>query len=35
MKVLKFDREQERISLGLKQLSPDPWATIERQLSGA
>lgn len=25
VKVLKFDREKERISLGLKQLSPDPW----------
>ncbi len=25
VKVLKFDPEKERISLGLKQLSPDPW----------
>jgi small subunit ribosomal protein S1 len=24
--VLKFDREKERVSLGLKQLRPDPWA---------
>jgi small subunit ribosomal protein S1 len=24
--VLKFDREKERVSLGLKQLKPDPWA---------
>jgi small subunit ribosomal protein S1 len=23
--VLKFDREKERVSLGLKQLTPDPW----------
>ncbi len=23
--VLKFDRESERVSLGYKQLSPDPW----------
>ncbi len=23
--VLKFDRETERVSLGFKQLSPDPW----------
>ena len=23
--VLKFDRERERVSLGLKQLTPDPW----------
>lgn len=28
-KVLKFDREKERISLGLKQMRPDPWANIE------
>jgi small subunit ribosomal protein S1 len=31
VKVLKFDREKERISLGLKQLHPDPWATIEER----
>ena len=24
-KVIKFDREKERISLGLKQLQPNPW----------
>ncbi|MBV9158625.1 MAG: 30S ribosomal protein S1 [Acidobacteriaceae bacterium] len=29
VKVLKFDREKERISLGLKQMHPDPWADIE------
>lgn len=28
VKVLKFDREKERISLGLKQVLPDPWETI-------
>jgi small subunit ribosomal protein S1 len=28
VKVLKFDREKERISLGLRQLSPDPWETL-------
>jgi small subunit ribosomal protein S1 len=28
VKVLKFDREKERISLGIKQLAPDPWETI-------
>lgn len=28
-KVLKFDRERERISLGMKQLVPDPWTDIE------
>src|SRR5579862_4125481 len=28
VKVLKFDRAKERISLGLRQLSPDPWETL-------
>jgi len=28
VKVLKYDREKERISLGLKQLSPDPWDSV-------
>lgn len=28
VKVLKFDREKERISLGLKQLAPDPWEHV-------
>ncbi len=28
VKVLKFDREKERISLGLKQVAPDPWETV-------
>ncbi len=28
IKVLKYDREKERVSLGLKQLSPDPWERI-------
>jgi small subunit ribosomal protein S1 len=26
--VLKFDPEKERISLGIKQLAPDPWHTV-------
>ena len=26
--VLKFDSEKERISLGMKQLTPDPWHTV-------
>ena len=26
--VLKFDTEKERISLGMKQLTPDPWQTV-------
>ncbi|MCA8971518.1 MAG: S1 RNA-binding domain-containing protein, partial [Planctomycetes bacterium] len=29
VKVLKVDRERERVALGLKQLSPDPWAEID------
>jgi small subunit ribosomal protein S1 len=28
VKVLKYDREKERISLGLKQLQPDPWEQV-------
>jgi small subunit ribosomal protein S1 len=28
VKILKFDREKMRISLGRKQLMPDPWATV-------
>ncbi|MCK4690997.1 MAG: S1 RNA-binding domain-containing protein, partial [Desulfuromonadales bacterium] len=28
VKVLKFDREKERVSLGLKQISPDPWLNV-------
>lgn len=28
VKVLKFDREKERISLGYKQLMPDPWQSV-------
>jgi small subunit ribosomal protein S1 len=31
VKVLKFDREKERISLGIKQLVPDPWTTVEER----
>jgi len=31
VKILKFDRERERISLGLKQLQPFPWeGVVER-----
>ena len=29
--VLKFDRESERVSLGLKQITPDPWDTAEEK----
>ncbi len=28
VKVLKFDRERQRVSLGLKQLGADPWADV-------
>ena len=30
VKILKFDREKMRISLGRKQLLPDPWSTVPR-----
>jgi len=29
--VLKFDRENEKVSLGLKQLTPDPWTTCDEK----
>lgn len=29
VKVLKYDREKERVSLGLKQVSPNPWDEAE------
>ena len=29
--ILEFDRERERISLGLKQLEPYPWANVEEK----
>ena len=28
VQVLKFDNNKERVSLGLKQLKPDPWAGV-------
>ena len=31
VRVLKFDRERNRVSLGLKQLGEDPWADISRR----
>jgi small subunit ribosomal protein S1 len=31
VKVLKFDRERNRVSLGLKQLGEDPWVDIKRR----
>jgi len=29
VKVLKFDQDKERVSLGLKQIQPDPWENVE------
>jgi small subunit ribosomal protein S1 len=29
--VLKVDKEKERISLGLKQVEPDPWLTLDER----
>jgi small subunit ribosomal protein S1 len=31
VKVLKFDRERSRVSLGLKQLGQDPWVDLARR----
>ncbi len=31
VKVLKFDRERNRVSLGMKQLGQDPWADLARR----
>ncbi|MCP4575399.1 MAG: 30S ribosomal protein S1 [Deltaproteobacteria bacterium] len=31
VKVLSFDREKERVSLGIKQLTADPWTGIEEK----
>jgi small subunit ribosomal protein S1 len=29
--VLKFDPERERISLGMKQMTPDPWSSVREK----
>ncbi len=29
--ILKFDRERERVSLGYKQKTPDPWVAVEQK----
>ena len=29
--VLKFDKEKERVSLGLKQITADPWVSVEEK----
>lgn len=31
LKVLKYDQEKQRVSLGLKQLSEDPWGLVAEQ----
>lgn len=31
VKILKFDRERNRVSLGLKQMGEDPWTDIARR----
>ncbi len=31
VRVLKFDKEKTRVSLGLKQLNDDPWSGIDRR----
>ena len=31
VKVLKFDRDKERVSLGYKQLLPDPWESVQER----
>jgi small subunit ribosomal protein S1 len=35
VKVLRFDRGRERVSLGYKQLLPDPWESIEERFPPA
>lgn len=31
VKVLHYDREKEKVSLGLKQVLPDPWETVQER----
>ncbi|MDQ7783182.1 MAG: 30S ribosomal protein S1 [Desulfomonilaceae bacterium] len=31
VKVLKFDQDKERVSLGLKQTQPDPWENVDER----
>jgi small subunit ribosomal protein S1 len=31
VKILKFDKEKQRVSLGFKQLTPDPWLDAEHR----
>jgi small subunit ribosomal protein S1 len=34
VKVLRFDREKEKVSLGLKQALPDPWESVPLRYQG-
>ena len=34
VKVLHFDREKEKVSLGLKQALPDPWESVPKKYPG-
>jgi len=31
VKILKYDREHEKVSLGIKQLKEDPWETVQER----
>jgi small subunit ribosomal protein S1 len=33
VKVLQFDRESQRVSLGLKQTTPDPWENVAQKFA--
>ncbi|MFZ3229754.1 MAG: 30S ribosomal protein S1 [Pseudobdellovibrio sp.] len=33
VKILKYDTEKERVSLGLKQLTTDPWETVKNSFT--
>ena len=35
VKVISFDREKERVSLGIKQLKPDPWIDAPKKFAVA
>jgi len=35
VKILKVNRETRKISLGLKQMTPDPWTLVGRSTSPA
>jgi small subunit ribosomal protein S1 len=31
VKILKFDQDKDRVSLGLKQIQPDPWENVDER----